>query len=519
MAVKQISFTPGSPTDATRQAALALQREVRSTTFACNKISCFHLLSSTLQVRCLHCIIHPNVVRYLGVERDDVTGIISICLEYCAGGSIASLLGKFGPFNEGLVRSYVRMVLTGLAFLHQRHIMHRDVKGANVLVDADGICKLADFGASKLLQQEIMGMAHGTHSLKGTLYWMAPEVIRQTGHGRPADVWSLGCTVIEMFTAKPPWAHFSSQITALFHIASAKHPPPLPPSVSPVATSFLLRTLVREVSERADCLELLAHPFVEMDSNSKNAAAASPFSQVISASGGRGAETSSVAHAEVFESLPCCGTALKSPSSAPSGTEALLPCPSVDAVAVLRDSIRRLHDARSSLSSPLQQTQVAVSAGCTIGRGAGGERIHPHLSCSQSSRTSVGGSGNECLAPDCEIRVSTISQSTRSGTATSRGSGWAGKLTLGKAGGKDGATLSEECFSENTRFSARQLRCTGYDSMSAVSSRSAEAALTEERDRRDRATRLQEQKQRNKLLWEEELERELHYQRHQRAPI
>jgi len=137
MAVKQINYTPGQPTDATRQAAQAL----------------------LVEVRCLQALFHPNIVRYLGVERDDVNGVISIMLEYCAGGSIAGLLDKFGPFNEGLTRSYLRMVLSGLHFLHTRPgggILHRDIKGANVLVDSDGVCKLADFGASKLLQQDLM---------------------------------------------------------------------------------------------------------------------------------------------------------------------------------------------------------------------------------------------------------------------------------------------------------------------------------------------------------------------------
>ena len=55
---------------------------------------------------------------------------------------------------------------------------------------------------------------------------MAPEVIKQTGHGKPADVWSTGCTMLEMLTAKPPWSHFTSQISALFHIAASKSPPP-----------------------------------------------------------------------------------------------------------------------------------------------------------------------------------------------------------------------------------------------------------------------------------------------------
>ena len=98
MAVKQITYMLGQSTDATHQAVLALQSEV-----------C-----------CLQALHHPNIVRYLGVERDDVNGVISICLEYCAGGSIATLLSKFGPFNEELARSYMRMILAGLTFLHTR---------------------------------------------------------------------------------------------------------------------------------------------------------------------------------------------------------------------------------------------------------------------------------------------------------------------------------------------------------------------------------------------------------------
>ena len=78
-------------------------------------------------------------------------------------------------------------------------------------MDSDGICKLADFGASKQIQQDLLSLTDGCRSLRGTPYWMAPEVIKQIGHGRPADVWSLGCTMVEMLTAKPPWSHFTSQ--------------------------------------------------------------------------------------------------------------------------------------------------------------------------------------------------------------------------------------------------------------------------------------------------------------------
>ena len=143
------------------------------------------------------------------------------------GGSIASLLQRFGAFAEKLVAVYTRQILEGLHYLHTHHIMHRDIKGANILVDNAGCVKLADFGASRRLA-DLVTMESGCKSVKGTPYWMAPEVIKQTGHGRQADIWSVACTVIEMATAKPPWSDFTTPVSAMFHIASAKGPPPLP---------------------------------------------------------------------------------------------------------------------------------------------------------------------------------------------------------------------------------------------------------------------------------------------------
>lgn len=113
-----------------------------------------------------------------------------------------------------MIRVYSRQILEGLHYLHSHRIVHRDIKGANILIDNNGIAKLADFGAAtNLIQSD-----DNPKSLHGTPYWMAPEVIHQTGHSRQADIWSLGCTVIEMFTGKPPWNQFKTQVSALFHI-------------------------------------------------------------------------------------------------------------------------------------------------------------------------------------------------------------------------------------------------------------------------------------------------------------
>ena len=154
------------------------------------------------------------------------------------------MLAQFGVFGEPLIRLYTRQIVEGVSYLHAMGIIHRDIKGANILVDADGIVKLADFGASKQLQN-VMGASVQQQSLKGTPYWMAPEVIKQTGHGRQADIWSVGCTMIEMLTGKPPWSHCDTQVSALFHIASSKDPPKLPTDISSVCSSFLLLTFAR----------------------------------------------------------------------------------------------------------------------------------------------------------------------------------------------------------------------------------------------------------------------------------
>jgi serine/threonine protein kinase len=111
------------------------------------------------------------------VREDDT---LNILLEFVPGGSISSLLEKFGPFPESVVRTYTRQLLLGLEYLHNHAIMHRDIKGANILVDNKGCIKLADFGASKQVAE--LATMTGAKSMKGTPYWMAPEVILQTGH-------------------------------------------------------------------------------------------------------------------------------------------------------------------------------------------------------------------------------------------------------------------------------------------------------------------------------------------------
>uniref|UniRef100_A0A5B6Z2A7 mitogen-activated protein kinase kinase kinase n=1 Tax=Davidia involucrata TaxID=16924 RepID=A0A5B6Z2A7_DAVIN len=217
-----------------------------------------HIRELEEEVKLLKNLSHPNIVRYLGTAREEES--LNILLEFVPGGSISSLLGKFGSFPESVIRMYTKQLLLGLEYLHRNGIMHRDIKGANILVDNKGCIKLADFGASKKVVE--LATITGAKSMKGTPYWMAPEVILQTGHSFSADIWSVGCTVIEMATGKPPWSQQYQEVAALFHIGTTKSHPPIPEHLSVEAKDFLLKCLQKEPNIRTAASDLLQHPFV-----------------------------------------------------------------------------------------------------------------------------------------------------------------------------------------------------------------------------------------------------------------
>jgi len=229
------------------------------------------------EIQILSALCHPNIVKYIGAERTETH--MNIFLEYVSGGSISGLLQKFGKFTVSVVKIYTRQILQGLHFLHSRQIIHHDIKGANILCTASGSCKLADFGASRRLDM----LHHNTNmSLRGTVLWMAPEVIRQTSLGRQCDIWSVGCTVNEMLTGKPPYFGFQTQTAAMFNIASLKEPPPAPVDSTGQSIlkndgiDFLKLCLQPEPLKRANANTLLHHPFIAVakthDSNPFNSA-------------------------------------------------------------------------------------------------------------------------------------------------------------------------------------------------------------------------------------------------------
>jgi mitogen-activated protein kinase kinase kinase ANP1 len=187
----------------------------------------------------LKTLAHPNVVRYFQTDLSADGRGVDIVLEFVPGGSIRQLLDKYHAFDERLVKIYSRQMLEGLKYLHLNGIIHRDLKCANVLVDNNGVIKLSDFGASKKIisnfdKESLIDNEMIAKTFIGSPYWMAPEVIKKTGHGKPADIWSLGCCVIEMLTSKPPWSeHGKDAKTIMKTIITQEKPPKYPENISP----------------------------------------------------------------------------------------------------------------------------------------------------------------------------------------------------------------------------------------------------------------------------------------------
>jgi len=202
---------------------------------------------------------HRNIVECLGHEF--VNHRLYIYLEYVAGGSLRHMLNKFGPLEMPLLVKATRGMLKGLNYLHKRNppVVHRDLKGANVLIDLKFCVKLADFGCSKC---DAMSKSF---SKVGSIHWVAPEVLQDAGHGRKGDIWSLGCVILEMATAADPWGvgAFDNIMQAMSVIALSQRTPPIPDALPESARDLVGTCLQRRPEDRCSASQLLQHPFVQ----------------------------------------------------------------------------------------------------------------------------------------------------------------------------------------------------------------------------------------------------------------
>ncbi|SMN21587.1 similar to Saccharomyces cerevisiae YCR073C SSK22 MAP kinase kinase kinase of the HOG1 mitogen-activated signaling pathway [Maudiozyma saulgeensis] len=236
---------------------------------------------------------HPNIIQYYGVEvhRDKV----NIFMEYCEGGSLATLLEHGRIEDEMVTQVYTLELLEGLAYLHESGIVHRDIKPENILLDFNGIIKYVDFGAARKIirngtirktttpvveqkdsdetsidssdpSSKHKNAEDNMQNMIGTPMYMAPEAITGSkNHGRLGadDIWSLGCVVLEMITGRRPWANLDNEWAIMYHVAAGQIPPsPSTDEVSESGMAFLKRCLVQDPDKRATAVELLMDPWI-----------------------------------------------------------------------------------------------------------------------------------------------------------------------------------------------------------------------------------------------------------------
>ncbi|XP_034244539.1 mitogen-activated protein kinase kinase kinase kinase 5 isoform X2 [Thrips palmi] len=207
---------------------------------------------------------HPNIIAYFGsyLRRDKLW----ICMEFCGGGSLQDIYHITGPLTELQIAFMCRETLHGLAYLHGMGKMHRDIKGANILLTEDGDVKLADFGVSA----QITATINKRKSFIGTPYWMAPEVAaveRKGGYNQLCDIWAIGITAIELAELQPPMFDLHP-MRALFLMSKSGFKPPAlkdRDKWSPTFHSFVKTALTKNPKKRPTADKLLQHVFFQSD--------------------------------------------------------------------------------------------------------------------------------------------------------------------------------------------------------------------------------------------------------------
>ncbi|XP_065370238.1 mitogen-activated protein kinase kinase kinase kinase 5 isoform X1 [Calliphora vicina] len=205
---------------------------------------------------------HPNIIAYYGsyLRRDKLW----ICMEYCGGGSLQDIYQVTGPLTEQQIAYMSRETLKGLEYLHSMGKMHRDIKGANILLTEYGDVKLADFGVSA----QITATINKRKSFIGTPYWMAPEVAaveRKGGYNQLCDIWACGITAIELAELQPPMFDLHP-MRALFLMSKSGFKPPTLSNKdkwSPTFHNFVKTALTKNPKKRPTAERLLQHPFVQ----------------------------------------------------------------------------------------------------------------------------------------------------------------------------------------------------------------------------------------------------------------
>ncbi|XP_020236645.1 mitogen-activated protein kinase kinase kinase 17 [Cajanus cajan] len=207
----------------------------------------------------------PRIVRCFGHDYTLENGVefYNLFLEYAAAGTLADeVKRRGGRIAEPAVRHHARSIVEGLNHVHQKGFVHCDVKLQNILVFEDGEIKIADFGLAKEAGEE-----QSRSECRGTPMFMSPEQVIAGECGPAADIWALGCAVVEMVTGKPAWQveKGSSMWSLLLRIGAGEEVPGIPENLSDEGKDFIGKCFIKDPRKRWSAEMLLAHPFVSED--------------------------------------------------------------------------------------------------------------------------------------------------------------------------------------------------------------------------------------------------------------
>jgi len=216
------------------------------------------ILALEKKIELLSQLQHENIVHYYGTEKGESK--LYIFVELVTQGSLSSLYKKY-KLQESQVCWYTSQILNGLVYLHKQNVVHGDIRCANILVHANESPKLADFGLAKEMSNILT-----LRSCERNVYWMAPEFINpKKTFGPAADIWSLGCVVLEMLTRQIPYPNVK-WTKALYMIGKGEQPP-IPNYLSEEAQDFICQCVRVDPETRPSATQLLEHPFVNRQSN------------------------------------------------------------------------------------------------------------------------------------------------------------------------------------------------------------------------------------------------------------
>jgi len=223
------------------------------------------LAEAEKEIRILSFLRHPNVVNMFGSTR--TPDFLNIFMQLVTGNSldvikkIRKSQGATG-FSESIIASYIKQTLSGLIYCHKRGVIHRDLKGKNILLDSGGLIKIADFGSGKIVDAKEATELTASNTFNYTILWVAPEVVTgKSIYDRKCDIWSLGCVAIELASLDDPWHErkFTKAKEVVDVLCKPDQFPAVPPGYSDEFYDFIRKCLTRDVDERPEAKELWDH--------------------------------------------------------------------------------------------------------------------------------------------------------------------------------------------------------------------------------------------------------------------